>query len=1173
MTLMATRICNGGASAYTRVRRGFRRQRRRHRAARRPPARHCAARVAGTGTILQHAVEGGPRRCGDPAARGRARHGARRAAEPDRPAGRQVGSLRARSSCSARAAWASVYKARDRRLDRTVADQVHPRRRSEPDDAPRARGARAGAASITPTSAASTRSARSRAARTSRCSSSTASRSARAAAQMSLDEKIAVMRDVARRHPRGAQARHRPPRPQAGQHHGRAQRRRPLAADRHGLRPRARGHARGRPHRVGRAHSARRRTCRPSRRAATSAPSIAAPTSTASAPRSTSCSTGRPPFAQRVAGAGARRRSSTTTRRRRAAWCRRCRSISRPSRSSAWPRIRRSATPRRARSPTISRATSTASRSSGAARRCGSGCSMRARRHRALFALGAWSAGDHRRARRVRRALLDRVAPRARAQQSSARGSPSGSGRTPRRSSWLLRAAYQLPLHDTRPERELIRARMRRSRRRRTTSARSATPSSTTRSAAATSRCTSGRPPPTSWRAPPPAGLDTPELHAARGRALGELYHRALEEARRSGDKAWLAARAEGARAAVPRAGARRARAEPRGAADERGAARGADRALPPRLRDRRDARARPRPRARRGCSRRASSPPTPPTPPAVGRRRSRQLRRRAPALERASALYAQASEVARSRRVGLRGGGAGVARSAPRSTSARAARRSEPLEHALDAVDRALAADPDDATAYTTKAYVLLRWYRAPTVRRQRRSAAAARAHRGARPSARSTLDPRDAGAWDALGNAHVYRGIYEMYHGGKGEPWWRRVARRVRQGARDPAQRSVGQQRRSASRIAGSARARATRAAIRCPSIARRSPSYAARHRRSIRSTCTRWSNQADIEASIAEYQRRRADAIRAPPSTDARARRRALPGDRSQLLRRCSTRWRRPSCRARAISSTPAAIRRRRWRAARGYLDRADRIHPDNMTRLVLRARRRRPRGALSAAHAAAIAAPRSPPGAPRSSRRCGCSAELRRLLGSRRRGSISSTPTRAHGDAPRCWRARAPTRRRRSRSTGSSPRPSWRRPQAVRCGSRRRRRSRAVVATGGIALRRTAALALNPRLADGEGAARRAAQLQRRLRSQRCSAAPSSSPVAGSCAAGYAAAVAASAGRSSAARALQNLAMHAGGGSSGSRTTRRRGPSTPRVLSMASVLMPELSPMRICVPETV
>jgi serine/threonine-protein kinase len=38
-------------------------------------------------------------------------------------------------------------------------------------------------------------------------------------------------------------------------------------------------------------------------------------------------------------------------------------------------------------------------------------------------------------------------------------------------------------------------------------------------------------------------GLDSPELHYALGRVLGELYHRALEHARRSGDKDWLAAR------------------------------------------------------------------------------------------------------------------------------------------------------------------------------------------------------------------------------------------------------------------------------------------------------------------------------------------------------------------------------------------------------------------------------------------------------------------------------------------------------------------------------------------------------------------------------------------------------------------------------------------------------
>src|SRR5262249_7301006 len=89
-----------------------------------------------------------------------------------------------------------------------------------------------------------------------------------------------------------------------------------------------------------------------------------------------------------------------------------------------------------------------------------------------------------------------------------------------------------------------------------------------------------------------------------------------------------------------------------------------------------------------------------------------------------------------------------------------------------LDAVDHALAADPDDAPAYTTKAYVLLRRHRAHVdgaadqrALLDRLAAAAERA---------VSIDPRDASARDALGNAHVYRGPWGMYHGGTAGPWW---------------------------------------------------------------------------------------------------------------------------------------------------------------------------------------------------------------------------------------------------------------------------------------------------------------------------------------------------------------------------------------------------------------
>ena len=118
------------------------------------------------------------------------------------------------------------------------------------------------------------------------------------------------------------------------------------------------------------------------------------------------------------------------------------------------------------------------------------------------------------------------------------------------------------------------------------------------------------------------------------------------------------------------------------------------------------------------------------------------------------------------------------------------------PLESALATVDRALTADPDDAIAYTTKAYVLLRRHRSRVDgnadQRPLLDQLAAAAERAV------SIDARDVAAWDALGNAHVYRGSYEMYHGGKGEPWLAPRARRVCARARAAAERSVGQQRR---------------------------------------------------------------------------------------------------------------------------------------------------------------------------------------------------------------------------------------------------------------------------------------------------------------------------------------------------------------------------------------
>ncbi|HEX8106916.1 MAG TPA: hypothetical protein VF516_04265 [Kofleriaceae bacterium] len=96
-----------------------------------------------------------------------------------------------------------------------------------------------------------------------------------------------------------------------------------------------------------------------------------------------------------------------------------------------------------------------------------------------------------------------------------------------------------------------------------------------------------------------------------------------------------------------------------------------------------------------------------------------------------------------------------------------------ESLDRAQDAIDSgALRADPEDASAYTTKSYVLLRRFRIPSLTGQgdqrplleQIAQAAARA---------VELDPQDAHTWIALGNAHIYRGPYETGHGGNGEVW----------------------------------------------------------------------------------------------------------------------------------------------------------------------------------------------------------------------------------------------------------------------------------------------------------------------------------------------------------------------------------------------------------------
>src|SRR5262249_48040612 len=87
------------------------------------------------------------------------------------------------------------------------------------------------------------------------------------------------------------------------------------------------------------------------------------------------------------------------------------------------------------------------------------------------------------------------------------------------------------------------------------------------------------------------------------------------------------------------------------------------------------------------------------------------------PALERATTRYKEASEIARS--------DASLYESAAQAWLQRAElddnQGQQPrlsLEHALDLIDKALSADSESSSAYTTKAYVLMRWYRTTDLR-----------------------------------------------------------------------------------------------------------------------------------------------------------------------------------------------------------------------------------------------------------------------------------------------------------------------------------------------------------------------------------------------------------------------------------------------------------------------
>lgn len=102
-------------------------------------------------------------------------------------------------------------------------------------------------------------------------------------------------------------------------------------------------------------------------------------------------------------------------------------------------------------------------------------------------------------------------------------------------------------------------------------------------------------------------------------------------------------------------------------------------------------------------------------------------------------------------------------------------------LQRALDLLDQgALIANPDDASAYVTKAYVLLRWYRSESA--VSAAVESALLERVVGSAVRAvTIDAQDPRALVALGIAYIYRGSYEFFHGGQGGSWWHLATARL--------------------------------------------------------------------------------------------------------------------------------------------------------------------------------------------------------------------------------------------------------------------------------------------------------------------------------------------------------------------------------------------------------
>jgi serine/threonine-protein kinase len=268
------------------------------------------------------------------------------------------------------------------------------------------------------------------------------------------------------------------------------------------------------------------------------------------------------------------------------------------------------------------------------------------------------------------------------------------------------------------------------------------------------------------------AGPSTPELHAALGRALGEMYLRALGSVGRPTDEKDMATWLTERRAALVKRYLDPARHELELSGDKSRLSR-IRVALYSRNFAAAEQQAREVAEGDPGSLEASMLAGEAASLTATEMFDRGDYDRALPVLERAAAAFSRASSVARS--------DGSLYRAAAETwllvAEIEYRRQRSPLaslQHSLDLLDHgALIADPEDAASHVTRAYVLLRWYRAGLSASPADESALLDRVVGA--AARAVMiDPRDSRALVALGLAYIYRGSYEFFHGGQGASWW---------------------------------------------------------------------------------------------------------------------------------------------------------------------------------------------------------------------------------------------------------------------------------------------------------------------------------------------------------------------------------------------------------------